>query len=200
MVLTKYNHKVHNRKYLDEDDECYYFTELREGGYTISPSNQLVFNFKKPLTEKINSSSWAYRNSAIETYANALLSLEGIGTVSHILIPSPTSKRRNSSQFNNRLDKVVETISKQYPNICIEYSFDIKEDIQSSHLGGSRDYTVLYNNTIFTPFKSNPKDFVVIIDDVLTTGVHFKVCKNKILEEYPTCRVVGIFLALYIKG
>ncbi|EIX7253969.1 hypothetical protein MK585_001925, partial [Campylobacter coli] len=37
---------------------------------------------------------------------------------------------------------------------------------------------------------------IVLIDDVLTTGGHFKACKNILLEKLdPNINIVGLFLA-----
>jgi len=42
------------------------------------------------------------------------------------------------------------------------------------------------------------KDFPVtvgVVDDLLTTGSHFRAVKDMIFEKKPNCRVVGFFIA-----
>jgi predicted amidophosphoribosyltransferase len=36
---------------------------------------------------------------------------------------------------------------------------------------------------------------VAIVDDVLTTGAHFKAMKRILMERFPEARIVGLFLA-----
>lgn len=43
--------------------------------------------------------------------------------------------------------------------------------------------------------QTNPN--IVLFDDVLTTGAHFRAYKDIILSHYPFCNVIGIFLAKY---
>jgi len=38
-------------------------------------------------------------------------------------------------------------------------------------------------------------DTIVLFDDVLTAGAHFRACKDAILAEDPTKKVIGVFVA-----
>jgi predicted amidophosphoribosyltransferase len=42
---------------------------------------------------------------------------------------------------------------------------------------------------------ANPPDDVILLDDVLTTGCSFKVCKAILSNEWPEARIVGLFVA-----
>ena len=40
---------------------------------------------------------------------------------------------------------------------------------------------------------------IILFDDVVTTGAHFKACKQVIMERFPDKKVVGLFLARTVR-
>ena len=40
-----------------------------------------------------------------------------------------------------------------------------------------------------------PRDFIFIVDEVLTTGAHFVAAKSMLTRRFPTTPVVGVFVA-----
>lgn len=198
MGLVRYEHFLQNRPYLDYTDDCYYFLEITEGGFNKSEANRLVNNFKKPIDRK-DKPEWWYRNKAIEEFVNLLLSFSPFQNSECIVAPMSTSKSSNSLNFNDRLYKTVQGLSSKLPKLRVEYLFDVKSDIVESHLGGTRNKENIKNNIAWNGFTYEPKEYLFLIDDVLTTGAHFKACKEIINSNYPNIKVVGIFLALYTK-
>ncbi len=196
MGLTKYDHNLHNRYNLTLDDECYYFIEATDGGYNESQSNNLLHNFKKPIEYK-NQAPWAYRNKAITNFASKLATIRSLKEDNLTIIPAPTSKKRASKEFNDRIDATVKKLKENCPNLTIEYAFDAKNDVLASHRGGSRDLNDIRENIVWLGLQNKPSEIIIFIDDTLTTGAHFKVCKEIILEHYPQARVIGVFLALF---
>lgn len=197
MALTKYNHDLHNRKWLTGEDECYYFIEATNGSYEESESNQFLFNFKKPIERK-DFSDWNFRNKAIRKFARLLSEINGIKDITFTTIPAPTSKPRKSNLFNNRIDETIKLLKEYCPGLSIEYAFDAKKEVQASHQGGSREPEDIRENIEWLGFKNTPSKTIIFIDDVLTTGAHFKVCKEMILKNEPNVEtVMGFFLALY---
>ncbi len=43
--------------------------------------------------------------------------------------------------------------------------------------------------------QPEPHDTIIVFDDVLTQGAHFRAMKSKILEHYPGKRVIGLYIA-----
>lgn len=193
--LVKVDLKIHSIPYLSYEDNCFYFLDYTDGGYNISPHNSIVFNFKKDLRYK-NTGAWWYRNDAIQHFAlmlhNALCKIANQITI----IPMPTSTPQNSPNFNDRL---LETMNQLhcFGNGCyhIENCLDILVEQIPSHCGGSRKPQDLYHQIVFKNPLYSFKEYIFLIDDVLTTGGHFKACQQKILSLYPTNKVYGIFLA-----
>jgi predicted amidophosphoribosyltransferase len=112
-----------------------------------------------------------------------------------ILIPMPTSKPRNDSEFDSRLDDVVklvhtETGQRTGLNLnTIRYS-------ETFHISGSSRYiSDIGGNINFTPFDEPVPAKVILVDDVVTTGSHFIACGNKIRQWHSGVFVLGLFLA-----
>ncbi|WP_323596005.1 hypothetical protein [Aliarcobacter butzleri] len=194
MSVIKYDHSLHSRKHLTNDDECYYFIEATNGGFKESASNDLLFNFKMPISSKSNP-SWYYRNNAIRIFADYLSSAFMNNKIT--IIPALTSKRRSSPLFNDRIDKTVELLQSKYSNLIIENVFDLVKDSQEAHRGGTRVVDEIKSNIDWHGFIHTPSEYVFIIDDTLTTGAHFRAWKDTINYYHPNIKVVGVFLALY---
>ncbi|WP_373072109.1 phosphoribosyltransferase [Sulfurimonas sp.] len=195
-MLTKYDHKLHNRLNLLDSDECYYFFEATNEGYKGSKVNDLLFNFKKPI-EKKGKAEWYYRDKAVDKFAKYLSKIESFNNNVMVVIPAATSKNRSSELFNDRIDETVRKLKLKCPNVVIEIPFDTKIDVQESHNGGTRKVEDIQNNTEWLGFNTKAET-VVIVDDVLTTGAHYRAWKDMILSKEPTVkRVIGLFLALY---
>ena len=53
--------------------------------------------------------------------------------------------------------------------------------------------------TIHEHLSANVRPIVVIVDDVLNSGKHFRVAKAKILDRFPGVEVRGVFLARCVR-
>lgn len=193
--LIKVDLKIHSIPYLTNDDLCFYFLNYTEDGYIISPHNSMIFNFKKDLKYK-NTGAWWYRNQAIQQFALMLHNIFYKIANRITIIPMPTSTPKDSPDFNDRLLKTMEHLQ-YFGNGCyhIENCLDTLITQIPSHSGGNRNPNDLYDQIIFTKLLQPLKEYVFLIDDVLTTGGHFKACQKKILHSYPNAKICGIFLA-----
>jgi len=198
MKLTKYNHSLHSRYYLDEDDECFYFMEHQPGGYSASPSNSQISNLKKPISAK-GSTQWKWKELAISQFIQDLKSLELSSENVVIVVPGATSKPRESSNFDSRIDQVVDGVFENHKSFQVEYLIEAKNEVIPANYGGSRKKEDIKKNTKWNGFNGTVYETVIIIDDVLTTGSHFKAWKEIIKENAPEVkRIIGIFWALHV--
>jgi predicted amidophosphoribosyltransferase len=71
-------------------------------------------------------------------------------------------------------------------------------EYEASHTAGSgariRVGELLAIYEIDDPARQ-PHDTILVLDDMLTKGTHFRAMKAKILEHFPGKRVVGVFIA-----
>jgi predicted amidophosphoribosyltransferase len=83
------------------------------------------------------------------------------------------------------------------PSIGIETPIARPVTSQALHQGGSRRINDVLQALQWIGF-SDPDDlpnYIVLIDDLITTGSSFKACQRLIHEHYPTLKVYGVFWA-----
>ena len=203
--LHKLEYEIHgkNRPHFELHHKCWYFMEKQAEGFSVSDANQLVYNFKKHLDKK-GTAECFYRNQAVQKFISDLCTLRINPKILHngyiTAVPAPTSKVRNSTKWNDRIDLVVKGWAKCNSAIKVEYALDVICDIPSSHQGGgSRNPHEIKKYLKFNGFKDEPSEVVIIIDDVYTTGGHFKAFREFILENDERVKeVIGIFWALHV--
>lgn len=193
----RYIEKINRPKYLTDDDICVYAREHTDGGYEASHSNQMLFNYKKPLVCK-DTGQWYYKIHSIALFATELSRLKF--PTNSVLIPAPTSKPRSSVLFDSRIDDSINELIKYRPDLKLQHILDMSEEIRSAHSeGGPRDPAIIEQYITVSNFKGiDIPDKVFIIDDIITTGGHFKAAKNAILKRFPDMNVVGVFWAKHI--
>lgn len=183
--------------YLSESDYCVYAREHTDGGYEASHSNQMLFNYKKPLEYK-GTGQWFYKIHSITLFATELSQLNFPNN--SVLIPAPTSKPRSSVLFDSRIDDSINELIKYRPDLKLQPILDMSEEIRSAHSeGGPRDPSIIEQYITVSNFTGiDIPDKVFIIDDIITTGGHFKAAKNAILKHFPQINVIGVFWAKHI--
>lgn len=183
--------------YLTEGDHCYYLTEYTaRKGFNFSRANQLVLNFKKPVSAR-NRPEWRYKEQAIAEAANGFrgsikASMFDTGT----LVPIPPSKARHDPEYDDRVVRMIQAIRADPP-------LDIRELIlqplstepvhQSERRPRPEDIQGRYqlDNRLAVPHPQ----WIALVDDVLTTGAHFKAAQTILNEAFPEVPVIGLFIA-----
>lgn len=185
--------------HLEQSDECYFLHEFTSRkGYNFSPGNQFIFNFKKSPTKRLEA-QYKYKLDAIQWAIRTYQSLFDLGPSVYLgatFAPIPPSKVPGHPEYDDRLWQVVR-------GICEGRNADARELIrqvrsyEASHLvgeGGSR-ISPAQLQQLYQLVAPPPKPVVLLFDDVLSAGSHFRAAKNTILAAYPDTRVIGLFLA-----
>lgn len=200
-MLKKVDLRCDSVPFLDSKDECYYFLDYTLGGYQESESNSIVLNFKKDLVHKDNILVWNYRTRAINFFASAINDVlrKNINCNHFILIPCPTSKPNNHPNFNDRLLCVAHTLIHSNPLYKVYNCFNRTQEVIPVHQGGARKVEEIIRTTKISlpPTFLNQESIIVLFDDVLTTGAHFKACQKIIMREWGVMQenIIGFFLA-----
>ncbi|SOD42414.1 hypothetical protein [Nitrosovibrio sp. Nv4] len=184
--------------YLLPGDKCYFHGEYTAGeGFAYSETNQLIINFKKEVDRK-GRPEWRYKEQAIAKAAQifrAALSPNAFESVT--FVPIPPSKKKTDPLYDDRLLRMLQSM-------CAGYKSDIRElVIQLESKSPSHDQTTgrpppdeLAENYRIDQSIVNPIPTVaLIIDDVLTTGSHFKAVQKVIHAEMPHVQTLGLFIA-----
>jgi hypothetical protein len=183
--------------YLKEDDECYFLGEYTaRKGYTYSATNSLILNLKKDLETK-GTSQWRYKESAIKeaaaSFSNAI-NPEFLDKTT--FVPIPPSKSKTDPLYDDRITKLIQAIRLDPP-------LDVRElvvQVESTTPAHATDYRMnptelerLYkmDQNLLKPHPNN----VVLVDDVLTTGAHFRAAKSIISNHFKGIHIIGLFVA-----
>ncbi len=140
-------------------DVCYHIWEYtRRGGFTASPTNNLISNLKKkPSKIQTNPREAPWKEQAIGYCGQALQRMmnrpwiEGIGT----LVPIPCSKIAGHPDHDDRLVT------------CIDEAI----------------------------VGAGVRPQIMVFDDVLNSGKHFKVAQRLLAQRFPGTPIIGVFLA-----
>jgi hypothetical protein len=184
-----------DHSYLEVTDDCYYIGEYTaRGGHACSETNQLIHNFKKGV-EKRGRPEWAYKERAIGTIANMI---RGNVKPDAVLtfVPIPPSKATSHSLYDNRMSRVLTMASSGRPSDVRELIVQI-QSVEATHLANSRPSPdeVLRNYRLDESLILPEPQIIFLVDDVLTTGCHFKAAKRLLLARLPNANVVGLFVA-----
>ncbi len=193
--------------FLQEHDECYYIWErisqLWAGSerpdYTSIPAtNQFISNFQIPVTCRIdNPKRYYWKEQAIRYAATALGALipeswREQGT----FVPVPPSKVRGDEEHDPRL---LTTLRAVRPRLT-----DIRElVVQGENTDAKRKGVSPADRAQNYSIKEDEADpdpaAIFIVDDVLTTGCHFKAVELVLKERFPDAIVFGLFLARAVR-
>ena len=145
-----------------------------------------------------NSPGWHYKNRAINETAAAFSKILGPRLANITLVPVPPSKLKTDPDYDDRMMDMLRAL--QAPPGIIP---DIRELIvqtqpmQASHESDSRprpaELEVAYevDEALIQPYPT----WIGVIDDVLTTGAHFRAMSIVLKKKFPAARITGLFIA-----
>ena len=191
--------------YLERGDDCFYVREYQAGvGYEKSHTNSLIVNLKKdPARFRGRPDVWRYKTEAINQVASELhycLSPFIDDFQGWCFVPMPPSKAREHPGYDDRLVQVLRQLSR-----LAGQDFDVREVLVQP---GSHDAAVglsdghrpgpqqIYERLrVVAEHTASVPAGVILVDDVLTTGAHFKGAEQRIRETFPGVAVIGVFVA-----
>ena len=186
--------------YLTEADQCFFFREYtanKDYDYSdYSETNSLIWNFKKRLDKK-GTSEWKYKEKAIKQIAEEFReSLKAKWFEKYTLVPIPPSKSKEDPLYDDRMVQVLKIFG-QGLNLDIRELILQRESTQPFHQITPRPFWEdLIDNYYIDEDLANPEPKkVVLFDDLLTEGAHFKAAQNVLGKRYSGIGTRGIFVA-----
>jgi hypothetical protein len=184
-----------DHSYLDEHDTCFYAGEYTAGaGHAFSETNQLILNFKKGV-DKRGTPQWPYKERAIQQAAQIFrAAIKADAEVT--FVPVPPSKVKGDPMYDDRMLRLLQAT-------CVGRHADIRELViqrqstEAAHQSATRptpdELTALYSldEALAEPAPTT----IFVVDDVLTTGCHFKAVKTVLANRFPHARIIGLFIA-----
>lgn len=181
--------------YLEADDECYYIGEYTaRGGHACSETNQLIHNFKKGV-ERRGTPQWAYKERAVGTIAN-MIRANIKNDAALTFVPIPPSKAKNHELYDDRMSRVLALASAGRPSNVRELIIQIRS-VDATHVSDERPSPdeVLQNYRLDEALCVPEPQLIFLVDDVLTTGCHFKSAKRLLSARFPNASIMGLFVA-----
>lgn len=176
-------------------DACYYYGEYTAGqGYNYSLTNSLIYNLKKSPLDS-HKPAYQYKMNDMQYVANKLS--ETIDPAKTTFIPIPSSKSKDHEAYDDRMVNILVRWKELDPSVDYRELITQKCTMTASHLNDQkRDPDELYSNYAFeAPLAVGCHKNIIIIDDVLTTGAHYKAARRIITENIPGAQVCGVFIA-----
>jgi len=184
--------------YIEEAHECFFFHEYTaRKGYGHSAGNQLVINLKKSVLLK-GQPQYRHKVQAIGECASMLRTAFDKAAWLYkeaTIAPLPPSKVPTHPEYDDRMAQIVR-------RACDARGADVRQLVmqaqsyEASHTRADGLRMKPHDlEAIYTLHADPPRDTVILIDDVLTTGAHFVAARNVIRAQYPEARVIGMFIA-----
>lgn len=183
--------------YLTEDDHCFFFREYTANeGYDYGETNSLIQNFKKRLDKK-GTSQWKYKGKAINKIAEEFReSLKAEWFEGYTLVPIPPSKSKEDPLYDDRMVQVLEIFGQELNLDIRELILQRESTLPFHQITPRPPWEDLVDNYYIDENIANPEPKkVVLFDDLLTEGAHFKAAQNVLENRYPGIITRGVFIA-----
>ena len=183
--------------YLTDGDSCYFIGEYTtSGGYEHSHTNNLIFNFKKSLDRR-GHPEWKYKGKAIQQAAEAIRTALGASELNSLtFVPIPPSKMKDDPLYDDRVTQMLNSIRPE-PPLDIREIIVQTESVCASHETDNRSgpSTIQAQYRIDEDLVAPSPERIALVDDVLTTGAHFRAAKLALAAHFPDTTIVGLFIA-----
>ena len=183
--------------YLEESDVCAFIGEYTaRTGFEYSETNELIYNFKKGMKRR-NQPDWPYKLRAIQRVAATfehILSEQALNDFT--FVPIPPSRARDDPNYDDRMRQVLQLIRPEQP-IDMRELIVQTESTAAAHDSEDRPgpQAIKYLYRIDEKMTSPDPVRLVVVDDMLTTGAHFKAAQSLLGERFSGVPVYGLFVA-----
>ena len=174
--------------FLSAADRLHCLAEYRPGrGYRAGSVNQLIVNLKcPPSVTALDARRGRYKRRAIATIASALRSAMDRATVEGATwIPIPTSRLPGDVDYDDRLQRILLAAFGDYA-LDLRCALFQRRSTSADHGRVRRSSaTALYRVIgVDGALLAHPplRRRIVLFDDVLTSGKHYKCCERRLRE------------------
>jgi hypothetical protein len=186
--------------YLQPLDCCYFLGEYRPGSYAGDRLRQLIANFKcRPATAQRNPMCLRHKRRAVAAVAAALrAALARSAVEAATWVPVPPSAAAGQPDYDDRLQQALRAAFGDYDldlrllllhtgSMAPDHAAAVRIDQHSLYRRLRVDVALLQA----WPLRTR----IVVFDDLLVTGKHFKCCEQRLREQLPQIPICGCFLA-----
>ena len=188
--------------HLTDADACCFIGEYTASQkYPYSVTNQLIRNFKKTMDRR-GRLEWRHKNQAIQEAAAAFRKALAPKDLDRLtFVPIPPSKAKGDPLYDDRLTRMLGAIRPKPPLDLRELVVQT-ESTDPVHVGNvvrpaPEEIQALYriDETLTEPAP----DTIAVVDDILTTGAHFRAAKSVLSTHFPETSIIGLFIARTVR-
>jgi len=192
--LTRFDDKARqDHHYLTSDDDCFYFIEYTSHKpFNYSKANSFINNLKKsPETRK--TWQWRHKLRAINVAAKTLLREFPDDWISDsTFVPVPPSKAKDHPEYDDRMIQILGKL-----DVDVRELVHQKKSMEATHVSEDRhSVDDLVENYEIDEDQCEPTPtHIVIVDDMVTAGAHFRAMCTVLGNRFPGVPISGVFLA-----
>lgn len=198
LLLTKVDALLGADHYhLTSEDECFVLREYTpRAGFSYSETNNLISNLKKS-PERRGKPEWFYKEQAVRQLGQELRQATNPKwLLDATIVPMPPSKTKGHPLYDDRIVQIARILCDGTGAQMRELLYQDVDTEAHHQQDNRRDVTRLMNILkVDESVASPPPRQIGILDDMLTTGAHFRAGKHVLLQRFPGVRVLGLFLA-----
>jgi len=186
--------------YIGAQDYCLYLWErmskVKVGEWNQYPTNGFIANLQIPVSCQIdNPYRYKHKIAAINYAATALE--KSLGNLREgTFVPMPPSKTQEHPEHDDRLMRVLQRVAP--PLEDVRELVLLLEDVDSKQKGLTpEDRAAKYyvDENVAEPEPC----LIIVFDDVITTGSHFKAVERVLRDRFPEASIMGLFLARAVR-
>jgi hypothetical protein len=195
------DHARTDHPYLSASDCCWCLSRYIAGpGYRGGSVNQLIANLKCAPTIVLDDPvRRTHKQHAIEMAAEVLRRAVSRDWVENATwIPIPPSRAVTHVDYDDRLARVLRVAFTPY-DADVRVALYQQHSQPADHLRPARmSLQALYESirVNLAALAARPlREHLMLFDDVLTTGKHYRCCERRLHEVVPGASIAGLFLA-----
>jgi len=194
--IQKFDQTHQGHFHLKPDDDCYFLYEYTSHrDFTFSQTNQLIHNLKKSPLRK-DRPEYRYKGQAIRQVASLFDSVLNEAWLNGAtLVPVPPSKTKDHPEYDDRMTQVCRLMRGGQADV--REIVKQKRSMDAAHTTGNRhsvdDLIECYeiDETLCAPAPR----WIGIVDDVLTSGTHYRAMHTILSARFPKVKITGLFVA-----
>lgn len=184
----------------EERSSCYFLYDYNPDADFGNEAKSKITNFKKdPVRASIP--ELQHKERAIKEFAHYLASAfipnDEAENDYAIIIPIPSSIPKGNDGYDDRFERLGLFSERNNPLVKFQYSIQIAENQGHTRTTNRRNPSTIKENLVWTDLEEGIRSsYIYLVDDVITSGSHFRACKDFILENIGfDCHVGGLFFA-----
>lgn len=186
---------------LTATDRCWCLAEYQPGtNYRVSKVNQMIFNLKcRPSIASADPRRMHYKVLAMDAVARVLraaLSRSSVETATWI--PIPPSRPARDADYDDRLQRILAQAFDGYDldlrRLLYQTEVTAPDHTRAHRLSADALYRIIGLDRRLLDIRPL-RARIVLFDDVLTTGKHYKCCERRLRDTLAAIPISGLFVA-----